>query len=113
MEMLVTELPGSAVSVELVGRLDTLGVDAVEMRFNAAALAAGRSALVDMSRVEFVSSMGVRLLITAAKTMKARQQRLLLVVPEGSVREMLETAAIDTLIPMFVRRDDALAVLAG
>jgi len=112
MEMLVTELPGPAIGVELVGRLDTLGVDAVETRFNATALASGQNALVDMSRVEFVSSMGVRLLITAAKTMKARQRRLLMVVPEGPVREMLETAAIDTLIPMFVRREEALAVLA-
>jgi anti-anti-sigma factor len=112
MEMLVTELPGPAVGVELVGRLDTLGVDAVETRFNAAALASGRSALVDMSRVEFVSSMGVRLLITAAKTVKSRRQRLLLLVPEGPVRDMLETAAIDSLIPMFKQRDEALAALA-
>jgi anti-anti-sigma regulatory factor len=56
--------------------------------------------------------MGVRLLITAAKSMRARHQRLLLVVPAGPVREMLETAAIDTLIPMFVGRDEALAALA-
>lgn len=112
MEMHITELAGPAIGVELVGRLDTLGVDAVETKFNAGVLAAGRSALVDLSGVEFVSSMGVRLLITAAKTMKARQQRLLLVVPPGLVREMLETAAIDTLIPMFPQRDEALAALA-
>lgn len=112
MELLLTDLPGNAVSVELIGRLDTLGVDAIETRFNAAALAAERSTLVDLSRVDFVSSMGVRLLITAAKTVKARHQRLLLLVPAGPVREMLETAAIDTLIPMFAQRDEALAALA-
>lgn len=112
MEMLVTELPGSAVGVDLVGRLDTLGVDAVETRFNAAAIASGHGTVIDLSRVDFVSSMGVRLLITAAKTMKARHQQFLLVVPEGPVRDMLETAAIDTLIPMFVQRDEALAALA-
>lgn len=112
MDMLLTELPGTAVNVELAGRLDTLGVDAIETRFNAGVLAADRSALLDLSRVDFVSSMGVRLLITAAKTMKARQQRLLLVVPAGPVREMLEMAAIDTLIPMFAQRDEALAALA-
>jgi anti-anti-sigma factor len=112
MDMQITELPGPAIGVEFVGRLDTLGVDAVETRFNAVALASGRSALLDLSRVEFVSSMGVRLLITAAKTKRARQDRLVLVVPEGPVREMLETAAIDTLIPMFVQRSEALAALA-
>ncbi len=111
MEMLVNELPGPAVGVELSGRLDTLGVDSIETKFNAAALSAGRPTLVDLTRVDFVSSMGVRLLITAAKTMKARHQQLLLVVPPGPVREMLETAAIDTLIPMFLQRDEALAAL--
>ncbi len=112
MELRVTELPGPAAGVELIGRLDSVGVDAVETRFNAAALSSGKHALVDLSGVTFVSSMGVRLLITAAKTMRARQLRLLLVVPAGPVREMLETAAVDTLIPMFVERDEALAVLA-
>jgi anti-anti-sigma factor len=113
MEMQVSELPGAAVEVALVGRLDTVGVEAIETRFNAAALTGQRHALLDLSGVVFVSSMGVRLLITAAKTMKARQRRLLMVVPPGPVREMLETAAIDTLIPMFPARDEALAALAG
>lgn len=112
MDMRVTDLTGSAIGVELDGRLDTPGVDAIEMRFNASVLAAGRNALVDLSQVSFVSSMGVRLLITAAKTAKARQQRLVLVVPAGPVREMLEITAIDTLIPMFMQRDEAQAALA-
>jgi anti-sigma B factor antagonist len=111
MDMHVSELPGQAVGVELVGRLDTMGVNDMETRFNAAVIAGGKNALVDLSGLDFVSSMGVRLLITAAKSMKARQQRLLLVVPAGPVREMLETAAIDTLIPMFITRDEALAAL--
>lgn len=112
MDMTVKEVGDSAIDVELAGRLDTLGVDAIETRFNAAALASGRDALLDLSRVDFVSSMGVRLLITAAKTMRSRHKQFLLVVPAGPVREMLETAAIDTLIPMFAQRDEALATLA-
>lgn len=112
MELLVNALPANIIGAELVGRLDTLGVDAIETRFHALVVASGRTALVDLSRVAFVSSMGVRLLISAAKAVKLRQQRLALLVPAGPVREMLETAAIDTLIPMFAQRDEALAALS-
>jgi anti-sigma B factor antagonist len=111
MQMTVTEMADSAVELSLSGRLDTAGVDAVETRFNAAAIAADRHALVNMADVEFVSSMGVRMLLTAAKALKARHRRFMMVVPPGSVREMLETAAIDTLIQMFETRNEALVHL--
>lgn len=111
MDMQLSDAPGQPLVVALAGRLDTLGVDSIETRFNAGVTATGRPALLDLAQVDFVSSMGIRLLISAAKTMRARQQRLAMVVPAGPVREMLEVAAIDTLIPMFERRDEALAAL--
>lgn len=111
MQMSVNETADAAVEVALSGRLDAAGVDTVEVRFNAAAIASDRHALVDLTAVEFVSSMGVRMLLTAAKAMKMRQRRFLLVVPAGPVRDMLETAAIDTLIPMFQAREEALVHL--
>lgn len=111
MQMTVNEAADAAVEVALDGRLDTVGVDAIEVRFNAAVIAAGRHALVDLSAVGFVSSMGVRMLLTAAKAMKARQRRFVMVVPPGPVREMLETSAIDTLIPLFQSRQEALVHL--
>lgn len=111
MQMSVSETSDAAVEVDLAGRLDAAGVDEVETRFNAAAIASGRHALVDLTAVDFVSSMGVRMLLTAAKALKSRQRRFLLVVPAGPVRDMLETAAIDTLIPMFEAREEALVHL--
>lgn len=111
MEMVVTELDG-AVEVNLVGRLDTLGVERIETRFNASTVAAPGHALVNLSQTPFVSSMGMRMLITAAKAKRQRERQFLLVVPAGPVRELLEGAAIDTLIPMFMARDEAIAALA-
>lgn len=107
MEMVVTPIEGRAFEVALTGRLDTGGVERIETRFNAAAVAADGHVLVDLSNVEFVSSMGVRMLITGAKSKRAREQRFLMLVPPGSVREMLEASAIDTLIPMFPERAEA------
>jgi anti-anti-sigma factor len=112
MDIVVNSLNAGAVEVLLSGRLDTSGVDGVETRFNASALGGGHDVLIDLSQVSFVSSMGIRMLLTGAKTMRAKQRQLLLVVPAGPVREVLETAALDTLIPMFAGRDEALAQLA-
>lgn len=112
MEIAVNPLSAGAVEVRLIGRLDTSGVDVIETRFNASALAGGHDALVDLSQVSFVSSMGIRMLLTGAKAMRTKQRQFLLFVPAGPVREVLETAAIGTLIPMFSVRDEALAQLA-
>lgn len=108
MELVVNPLDDQRVEVGLVGRLDTAGVDVAEMRFNAATVGSDRHSLVDLSEVTFVSSMGIRMLITAAKTARTRQRRLLMVVPPGPVRDVLTVAAIDSLIPMFESRDEAL-----
>jgi anti-anti-sigma factor len=111
MDIAVNEINPLASEVVLIGRLDTAAVDAVELRFNAAVIADSRHVLVNLTDVDFVSSMGLRLLFTAAKSLRTRQKRLLLLVPSGPVREMLEMAAVDTLLPMFEQRDDALATL--
>ena len=49
MEMSVTELnAGQAVRICLTGRLDTMGVNKIESRFLAVAVAGGTDAVVDL-----------------------------------------------------------------
>ncbi len=98
--------------VALSGRLDTPGVDEVEARFNAGAVPTGRHALVDLSAVSFVSSMGVRMLVTAARALQVRKLRMVLVAPQPLVRESLETMAIGQLIPIVDDEAAAVALLS-
>lgn len=109
MDMSVAPLGDKAREVTLTGRLDTAGVDHIETRFNAAAVSPGRPLVLDLADVSFVSSMGVRMLITAAKRLKAQHALMVLHVPAGPVREMLEVASLDSLIPMFATLDEARA----
>lgn len=85
--------------VALVGRLDSPGVDQVEVRFHAA-LGARRDAIVDLSGVEFLSSLGVRMLIAAAKTLARNGRRLVLVAPQPLVNGALRHTAIDSILPV-------------
>src|SRR5262245_2287252 len=104
---------GKAVRITLSGRLDTLGVDQVETRFVAAAVAGGRDTLVDLSNVDLITSMGIRMLIGAARSMGRQHTRLVLFGAHDMVREALETAAIDTLIATVPDEAAALELVGG
>ncbi|MDE2370401.1 MAG: STAS domain-containing protein [Burkholderiales bacterium] len=115
MELQVTPLtPASAIKITLTGRLDTAGVDRVETRFNAAAVAGGgHDTLVDLGGVDLVTSMGLRLFITAARGLSQRHKKMVLFGARDLVREVLETAAIDTLIATVATETEARALVGA
>lgn len=113
MDLTVESVDDGAVRVALAGRLDTVGVDQVETRFNAAAVADARHALIDMAAVDFISSMGVRLLITAARAKASRGGRMALFGLQPVVQETLGIVALDQIIPIGTDLADARARIAG
>jgi len=99
--------------VVLEGRLDTAGVDAIETRFAAATSASGRHALIDLSGVEILTSMGIRMLLSTARAMSARHTRLVLFGASDLVRDVLDIASIDSLVPHVADEAAARALLQG
>lgn len=112
MELNVEDVGNNTVRVQLVGRLDTVGVDQVETRFGAAVASSGCDAVIDLSGVTFVSSMGVRLLITAARSQRVRGHRMVLCAAQPGVEETLQMVALDQIIPIAPSEAAALALLA-
>lgn len=113
MELRYENLSPRVIRVALNGRLDTLGVDQVEVKFNAAVLASGLDTLLDMTEVSFVSSMGIRMLITAARGLRQRQVRMVMFGAQPLVRETLQSMAIDSLIALAGTEDEACAILGA
>ncbi|MCG8461975.1 MAG: STAS domain-containing protein [Holophagales bacterium] len=101
-----------AARVKLQGRLDTAGVDAVEARFYAAT-ASARHAVVDLSGVPLVTSLGMRMLVIAAKRMAAAGRSLILLRPQKLVDESLRAADLYRLIPVADNEAQAQALLEG
>jgi anti-sigma B factor antagonist len=100
MDLQIVQQPDPALHVvTLRGRLDTAGVDAIETRFAAITSAGGRHALIDLAGVEVLTSMGIRMLLSAARSMSARHTRLVLFGARDLVRDVLDIAAIDSLVP--------------
>jgi anti-anti-sigma factor len=113
MDMNTEELDSGAIRIGLNGRLDTVGVDQIELRFEAAVASSGRDVLVDLSQVSFVSSMGVRLLISAARAQRVRgSRRLVLFGAQPTVATTLDMVALDKIIPIVADEQQALAHIA-
>ncbi|MFZ2207330.1 MAG: STAS domain-containing protein [Porticoccaceae bacterium] len=113
MEMEVTELDGKAIKIALLGRLDTPGVDQIETRFSASIVPGGHQAIVDLSGVSFIASMGLRMFITVARSASKRGGKLVLLSPQAMVNEVFTNAALSDIIPVVFSVEEALGQLNG
>ena len=109
MKMDISE-EGGVMTVGLVGRLDTPGVDAIETRLTAACVPRGARAIVDLSGVDFIGSLGLRMFITVARTLGRKNGKLILYAPQPFVAQVLETASLGDIIPV---QPDAASALAA
>jgi anti-anti-sigma factor len=98
MEMKINDGADGIVDVALVGRLDTPGVAGIELRFTAMLVPRAARAVVDMSEVEFIGSMGIRMLISVARALAKKQGRLVLYAPKPLVAEVFNTVALGEII---------------
>lgn len=113
MDMTVTELEGPLTHVRLVGRLDAAGADQIGIRFTASVAAQGRPAIVDLSEVGFVASMGLRLLISTARSLSLKGSQLVLFGANALVQEVFDDAALDQIMPIVPTQAAAIAAITG
>jgi anti-anti-sigma factor len=99
-------IPGVA-KLNLRGRLDAPGAQLIDNTFAQMAGAQDRL-IVDLSRVTFIASAGLRTLIAGARALIARQGRMVCLDPDPLVEQVLVRSGVDRLIP--VCRDLAEAV---
>jgi anti-sigma B factor antagonist len=110
MEMKFKDAADGIVDVALIGRLDTPGVAGIELRFTAMLVPRAARAVVDMSEVEFIGSMGIRMLISVARALSKKQGRLVLYGPQPLVNEVFNTVALGEIISV---QPDAASALAA
>lgn len=94
--------------IHLSGRLDTVGSEQIAGELAGLASSAKRGVVIHLSEVTFLSSMGIRALIAAAKDVQAKGGRMVLHV-DGSdvVVRTLEATGVDELIPVFDDEEEA------
>ena len=73
----------------------------------------GRGAFIlDFGRVSYISSVGLRVLMLAAKEMKAEQRKIAIAAPQPVVREILEISRFNLILAIFSSVREALAQLS-
>jgi stage II sporulation protein AA (anti-sigma F factor antagonist) len=98
--------------IELIGSLDTLGAQAVDIKFNA--IAGGHDLIiVDFEKVDYLSSMGIRTVITGAKAVHRRNGKMVIVNPNFDVNKVLTESGVDTLIPIVKTSEEAEKLCLG
>jgi anti-anti-sigma factor len=94
MEIKVISADGPYTHIALSGKLDILGVGEIENKFIGYTAARKKNALVDISGVTFMGSMGLRIFLSAARSLNLEKKSLILLNPQPLVNEVLETSGI-------------------
>ena len=93
------ELEGGITRVMLDGRLDIEGAAAVDLPMNVIA-GSKRAVIVDLQKVSFLGSMGLRALVAPARAIKGRGGKVVIFGPNEMVEKVLKASGIDTIIPI-------------
>jgi anti-anti-sigma factor len=104
------ELEGGITKVILDGRLDIEGAAAIDLRMNVIA-GTKKFVIVDMEKVSFLGSMGLRALVAPARAIKGRGGKMVIFAPNEAVEKVLKTSGVDTVIPIHHQLQNAIAAL--
>jgi anti-sigma B factor antagonist len=107
------ESAGADVSVvSLAGELDLSTIPTIEGRLFEQ-LRSHPGVVVDLTRLSFIDSSGIGLLIKAFRAVDGRGRLYTVVAPGSQVERVLQLAGIDRALPLFVERTRALDSLNG
>ena len=107
MQMDRQELEGGICKITLNGSLDIEGAGAVEAPFNEVSQT-HKKVIIDMTNVDFLASIGIRVLVKSAKTIGSRGGRLAVYNVNDAARSVRASTGVDAIV--FVEDDEAAAI---
>ncbi|HSL28820.1 MAG TPA: STAS domain-containing protein [Anaerolineales bacterium] len=111
MELQYSELSHEIRMIKLKGRFDIIGTGQIETRFAGYCGGENVRVVVDLSEVDFLASIGIRLLMLTAKSMSSRGGKMVLLSPIPEVFHILEITGIPAVIPVYAHLESAETIL--
>ena len=111
MKLQVSELDGGIRLLKLIGALDMTGTYSIEVEFVRQCDGDNVHIIVDLSKVNYLSSIGIPMLINTAKSVVSRGGKLVLLNPQQSVSDVLDIVGIQQIIPIYTELEAAKASL--
>jgi len=113
MELRIVDRTDALTHLALVGKLDIAGVQEIELTLLSHTTENARPTIIDLSDVTYITSTGIRLLLSCAKALKAAGMKMLLLKPQPFVGETLESMGLQHAFPIVHDYDDAVEQLRG
>jgi anti-anti-sigma factor len=109
MELKVITADDVYTHLALSGKMDILGVGEIENKFIGYTAARKKNAIIDLSEVTFLGSMGLRIFLSAARSLNLEKKALILLNPQPLVSEVLEASGIQDVVMIETNAESALA----
>jgi anti-sigma B factor antagonist len=111
MRLHYSELESGIRLIKLSGTLDIHGVNVVDAEFVRHCTGENVCVLVDLSKVNYISSIGIPMLINSAKALARQGGKMALLNPKKFVEESLELVGISLIIPIYHNFNTAVSEL--
>jgi anti-anti-sigma factor len=113
MKLQYSELDGGIRLIKLIGTLDMNGTYSIEIEFVRSCAGENVCVIVDLSRVNYISSIGIPMLINTAKSVSSQGGKMVLFNPQRNVAEVLEITGIPQIIPIYMDLESATAAVTA
>ena len=91
----------------VTGRVDTMTAPELEKKIGEWIDQGGTRLIIDMGGVDYISSAGLRTILSTAKKIKAKDGKFCLTGLKPTVLEVFKIAGFDAIIPIFKGMEDA------
>ncbi len=102
---------GDILIISLGGRLDGSNSTNVEEKVLAFIDGGEKKMLFDLSELDYVSSVGLRIFLLAAKKMKGIEGKLALCGLKDQIKEVFDLSCFSALFPIFLSQEEAVNAL--
>jgi len=111
MEFQFSTLDNGIHRIKLIGKLDIIGTGEIETKFTGYCSGDHIRVVVDLANVDFLASIGIRLLLLTAKSVVKRGGKMIIIKPIPEVQSVLEITGIPALIPIYSELESAETIL--
>lgn len=93
--------------IEVTGRVDGLSAEELRQALAEEIQRGAKRVVLDLSRVSYMSSAGLRELVAAYRRLQEQGGDLRLAQPSSRVQDVLEMSGLDTIFQIFLTQSDA------
>ena len=93
--------------VQAEGKLDSMSAPELDKRLTDLIENGTRQIAVDLAGIDYVSSAGLRVFLSATKRLKQSQGKLTLANPSAQVQQILDIAGFASILPIFKTLNEA------